>query len=451
MPFIPHTSSEIEAMLETIDAASIDALFDEIPKDLIAQPFAHIPDGNNEMLVDRLLQQRADQVESLQCYAGAGAYQHHIPAAVWDIAMRGEFLTAYTPYQAEASQGTLQLLYEFQTMIAKLTGMEVANASLYDGATSLAEAILMAVRVNKKRPKRILLIGSVHPYYRQVVQTIVSQQQIELVDIPVESATGVYAAEQLTAYEKTEFAAVVVQQPNFLGCLHATDTITDWAHAHDALLIACVNPMAMALCQEPGQWGDTGADIVCGDLQPLGIPLAFGGPYAGFLTARKTFARQMPGRIVGRTQDLDGKTGFCLTLQAREQHIRRSKATSNICTNQGLLVTAVTIYLSLLGDTGLRQVAQTCHQQATALLQKITAINGVQRIGDAPFFHEFAVSLPKPVDRVLTELAQRGIQGGVSLTAMDPSWPDGLLICVTETKTMDDITQYAAQLAEVLA
>jgi glycine dehydrogenase subunit 1 len=451
MPFIPHTTSDIEAMLATIGVASTDELFDEIPANLIAEPLQHIPAGQNEMLIDRLMQQRADEVAQLQCFAGAGAYEHHIPAAVWDITMRGEFLTAYTPYQAEASQGTLQLIYEFQTMIAKLTGMEVANASLYDGATSVAEAVLMAVRINKKQPKRILLAGPLHPYYRQVLQTIVSQQQIELVDLSFDEASGAYDPQALKAYEDTAFAAVVVQQPNFFGCLTQTDALTDWAHAQNALLIACVNPMAMALCREPGQWGQTGADIVCGDLQPLGIPLASGGPYAGFLTARKAFARQMPGRIVGRTQDLDGKSGFCLTLQAREQHIRRSKATSNICTNQGLLVTAVTIYLSLLGNTGLTRVARSCHHNAQELLRQITAIAGVKRLGDAPFFHEFAVQLPKPVDYVLAELAKRGIHGGIELKSLNPLWPEGLLVCVTETKTAADLASYAAHLTEILS
>ncbi|OQW93397.1 MAG: glycine dehydrogenase (aminomethyl-transferring), partial [Beggiatoa sp. IS2] len=349
MPFIPHTQEDITAMLATIGVGSIEALFAEIPSVLRCGHLEKIPPRLNEMEVAHLLKQRATQDNELLCFMGAGAYEHHIPAAVWEIVTRGEFYSAYTPYQAEASQGTLQLLYEFQTMMANLTGMNAANASLYDGASALAEAVLMAVRLGKGKTKRILMPTTVHPVYRQVVHTIVKNQGITLVDVPYDPATGTIDPVHLT---RSDSAALVIPQPNFFGQLEAVDKLTDWAHVHGLLAVAVVNPLSLSILSPPGDWGQTGADIVCGEGQPLGIPLSSGGPYIGFMCCKKEFVRQMPGRIVGRTVDLEGKTGYTLTLQAREQHIRRSKATSNICTNQGLMVTAVTIYLALMGAEG---------------------------------------------------------------------------------------------------
>ncbi len=450
MPFIPHTDTEIKAMLDTIGVNSINDLFDEIPADLRINDLPGIPEGLSEMEVSRLIQQRGLQDRAGLCFIGAGAYEHHIPCAVLDLISRGEFLTAYTPYQAEASQGTLQLIYEYQTMMASLTGMDVSNASLYEGASALAEAILMAVRLNKGNSRRILLPASVHPFYRAVVHSIVKHQNIELVEIPYQ-ANGTLNLDAISSSPLDNTAALIIPQPNFFGVLEDVDGLTNWAKAHNITSIALVNPMSLALLKEPGKWGNEGVDIVCGEGQPLGVPMASGGPYFGFLCCKQAHVRQMPGRIVGRTVDLDGKPGFALTLQAREQHIRRSKATSNICTNQGLMVTAATIYMSLLGPEGLRQVASSSHQNAMRLHQQLIEIDGVESVFDSPFFHEFVVRLNKPVADVLALLADNGIQGGFNLTPHYPALGECLLICTTETKTDEDLAAYVGAMKKVMS
>ena len=447
MPFIPHTETDVQEMLAAIGANSIETLFSEIPAELRIGSLSNIPEGLTEMEATRLLQERAAQNHNGLNFIGAGCYEHHIPAAVWDIVSRGEFMTAYTPYQAEASQGTLQLIYEFQTMMANLTGMEVSNASLYDGASALAEAILMAVRANRKsKSQRILLPRTLHPAYRQVVDAVVRNQQIELVEIPYDLKTGVISLESLATFASDDITALVIQQPNFFGVLEEVDLLTRWAQQKGAMVIAVTNPTTLALLKDPGHWGDQGADIVCGEGQPLGIPLASGGPYFGFLCCKKEYVRQMPGRIVGRTVDLEGKEGFALTLQAREQHIRRSKATSNICTNQGLLVTAATIYMSLLGPEGLRRVAMASHARTQELVAKLTAIPGIELAFNRPFFHEAVLRLTKPVKQILQELARKGIQGGYALTADYPELGESILVCATETKTEADLAAYQKEL-----
>ncbi|MBU1776551.1 MAG: glycine dehydrogenase, partial [Gammaproteobacteria bacterium] len=369
MPFIPHSETDIREMLASIGAANIDALFDEIPPALRSGKLTQVPAGMNEMQVTRLMGERAAQDAPLLNFIGAGAYEHHIPSAVWQIVTRGEFYTAYTPYQAEASQGTLQVLYEYQTMMASLTGMDVSNASLYDGASGLAEAILMAVRAHKTS-RKVLLPATVSPIYRSVAHSIVRMQDIELIDIPFDAASGTIDMKALQQHAGSDIAALVIPQPNFFGALEDVDALTDWAHANNALAIALVNPLTLALLKAPGNWGSlphpnplpggeganaalraqspSGADIAVGDGQPLGSPLSSGGPYFGFMCCKQALVRQMPGRIIGRTVDLEGKPGFTLTLQAREQHIRRAKATSNICSNQGLMVTAATVHMALL-------------------------------------------------------------------------------------------------------
>lgn len=444
MPFIPHTEHDVQAMLNAIGVETIDDLFREIPENLRAKSLQGIPAGLNEMAIGRLMQERAAQNHAGKlCFIGAGAYEHHIPAAVWDIATRGEFMTAYTPYQAEASQGTLQLLYEYQTMIASLTGMDVANASLYDGASALAEAVLMAVRANRKSDaKRVLLAGTIHPHYRKVVRTMVAHQQIELIELPYDPQGGHIAPESLSAFVGDDIAAFVIPQPNFFGILEEVDALTQRAHAQQILTVALVNPLSLALLKEPGKWGEHGVDIVCGEGQPLGVPLASGGPYFGFLCCRQDYVRQMPGRIVGRTTDVEGKAGFTLTLQAREQHIRRSKATSNICTNQGLLVTAATIYLSLLGPEGLRRVASACHANTRALAEQLLSLPGVTPVFNRPCFHEIALRFKQPVREILRDLAAKDIQGGYDLTQDYPELGECLLLCATETKTVEDIMRY---------
>jgi glycine dehydrogenase subunit 1 len=408
-----------------------------------------VPHGLSEMEVARLMLERAEADGRYLNFIGAGAYEHHIPAAVWQIATRGEFYSSYTPYQAEASQGTLQLLYEYQTMMASLTGMEVTNASLYDGASALAEAVLMAVRLHKSA-RRVVIPRSVHPAYRRTAQAIVRNQRIELVEVPYRRESGRIDLAALDQSTAGDTAALVIAQPNFFGVLEDVDALTDWAKARGALVVAVVNPVSLALLQPPGQWGSSGADIVVGEGQPLGVPLASGGPYFGFMACRKALVRQMPGRIVGRTVDLDGKPGFTLTLLAREQHIRRSKATSNICTNQGLLVTAATIHMALLGPDGLRRAAAASHANTLMLLGKVTALRGVERAFDAPVFHEAVVRLPMPVAGVLHALRAQGILGGLSLTQEYPELGEALLVCCTETKNEQDLMLYSGHLARIL-
>jgi glycine dehydrogenase subunit 1 len=455
MAFIPHTPDDIVRMLESIGVQSIDELFDEIPRELRAGALG-VPPAMGEMEVGRLLSERAASDGRPMNFIGAGAYEHHIPAPVWAITTRGEFYSAYTPYQAEASQGTLQLIYEYQSMICALTGMEVSNASLYDGASALAEACLMAVRANRgANSRRILLPRAVNPTYGQVAQSIAGNQGIVFETVDFDRSAGRTLLESLQPYGGQDVTALVVQQPNFFGCLEEVDQLTDWAHRNKILVIAVVNPISLALLKAPGQWGapivgNQGADIVCGEGQPLGVPLSSGGPYFGFMATRMQYVRQMPGRIVGRTVDAEGRPGFSLTLQAREQHIRRSKATSNICTNQGLMVTAATIYMSLLGPAGLAAVAQASMQRTADLIGALGKVPGVKRAFTAPHFHEAVLVLDRPPAAILAALSRRGILGGLDLGERYPELGHALLVCATETKIGADIEAYATALAEVM-
>lgn len=451
MPYIPHTPEDVQVMLDTIGVACIDDLFDEIPAHLKAGELAQLPDGLSEMEVTALMAARAQRDEGAVCFIGAGAYQHHIPAAVWELATRGEYYTAYTPYQAEASQGTLQTIYEYQSMMAHLTGMDVSNASVYDGASGLAEAVLMALRANRKsKQSRVLMPTTVHPLYRRACGDIVRNQGVTIEELPFCPQQGITALQALAPYAGEDYAALVIAQPNFFGCLEQVDALCDWAADNNMLVIAVVNPTSLALLKPPGQWGRQGADIVVGEGQPLGVPLSSGGPYFGFMCCRQQHVRQMPGRIIGRTVDLDGKPGFALTLQAREQHIRRSKATSNICTNQGLAMTAATIYLALLGADGLASVAGHCHANTNLLAERLCAIPGVRRRFTGATFHEVVIELPQSASATLAALAQRQILGGYAL-AEDYGFEQALLVCATEVRTRAEIECYAAALAEVLA
>jgi glycine dehydrogenase subunit 1 len=456
MAFIPHTDDDIAAMLEVIGVPSIQTLFDEIPSELRAGTL-DVPEAIGEMEIARLMNERASADGRPLNFIGAGAYEHHIPAPVWAITTRGEFYSAYTPYQAEASQGTLQLIYEYQSMMCALTGMEVSNASLYDGASALAEACLMAVRANRASSSRKILVPrSVNPTYAQVTQAIAGNQDITFEFIDFDAGQGRLNPEVLKAYSGKDYTALIVQQPNFFGSLEEVDALTEWAHANKTLLIAVVNPTSLAVLKPPSEWGNgqqghLGADIVCGEGQALGVPLASGGPYFGFMTTRMQYVRQMPGRIVGRTVDLEGRPGFSLTLQAREQHIRRSKATSNICTNQGLMVTAATIYMSLLGAAGLEAVANTSLQRTEELLNALQRIPGVRRAFSAPHFHEAVLLLDRPVGPVLEALARRGIFGGLDISSHYSSLGNALLVCATETKLPADIDLYADALRDVLS
>jgi glycine dehydrogenase subunit 1 len=365
------------------------------------------------------------------------------------VTTRGEFYSAYTPYQAEASQGTLQLIYEYQTMISSLTGMEVSNASMYDGGSAVAEASLMSIRAHRKsKSQRILVPTSVHPHYRKVAVATATGQGVRFEEVPCPK--GFLSLADLKKYEGEDITALVIQQPNFFGVLEDVDALTEWAHAQGIFVIASVNPTSLAILKPPGEWGTKGADIACGDCQPLGVPLSSGGPYAGFLTTRMEYVRQMPGRIVGRTVDAEGKQGFALTLQAREQHIRRGKATSNICTNQGLLVTAATIYLSLLGPEGLSRVANESHRRTNELVAALTRIKGVKLAFERPRFHEAVLQLDRPAAQVIAELASRGIVAGFDLSNDYPELGNALLVCATETRTDADIKAYADALTETL-
>jgi len=449
MPFNPHTPKDVGDMLAAIGAKKIEDLFDEIPKELRIESLAGIPDALNEMQTGKLMMARAVQDGLPLNFIGAGAYEHHIPAAVWAVTTRGEFYSAYTPYQAEASQGTLQLIYEYQTMISSLTGMEVSNASLYDGGSAVAEASLMSVRAHRKsRSQRILVPTTVHPHYRKVAVATATGQGVRFEEIACPK--GYLSVADLKKYEGEDITAIVIQQPNFFGVLEDVDAITEWAHANGAMVIGSVNPTSLAILKPPGEWGTKGADIACGDCQPLGVPLSSGGPYAGFLTAKMEFVRQMPGRIVGRTVDADGKQGFALTLQAREQHIRRGKATSNICTNQGLLVTAATIYLSLLGPEGLGRVANESHRRANELVaarDKLSALDreNIRKVASLKFAQDLAPDAMQGMIAVdkngITQVARLPAEGDPTLGRIER-------IRERDTAVVDTVNDYYASFAE---
>ncbi len=453
MPYIPHTSQEIAEMLSVIGVDSIEQLFDEIPPELRSDGLDKIPSRRSEMQVQRLLTEKSMQDGTPLCFAGGGAYEHHIPAAIWEIATRGEFYSAYTPYQAEASQGTLQVIYEFQTMIASLTGMDVSNASLYDGASGLGEAVLMSVRANRKaKSKRILMPATVSSVYRQVVETIVKHQGITPDIIDFDRANGTIDIDKLKQ-QSEPFAALVIPQPNYFGCMEDEHSLTDWAHEQGAMVIGLVNPVALALLEAPGNWGTQGVDIAVGEAQTLGIPLSSGGPYIGFMACKQKLVRQLPGRIVGCTVDLDGKPGFSLTLQAREQHIRRSKATSNICTNQGLMATATTLYLAFMGRDGLQKVAASCVQNTQALIELLKTSPGISFPFGTSVFHEFVITLPADVEQVIEAMAEEDIVAGINISqyyAQD-GLENALLICVTETKSPEDMAFFADTLNKVIS
>lgn len=442
MPFIPHTENEITEMLSSIGVNKIDDLFDEIPSEVPRADIEKMSDGMSEQEIVRQSAERAPNYQPGSCFIGAGAYEHFIPSAVWDIVTRGEFYTAYTPYQPEASQGTLQVIYEYQTMMTELMAMEVSNASLYDGASALVEAVLMALRIQKIDSKKILVPHNLHPHYRDVLKSILDYHPIELISWHYEKETGCLDLSQLNQFAKDELAAVIISQPNFFGSVEEVDALTNLAHEKNALVVGVVNPLSMAMLKPPGQWGNNGADIACGEGQPLGVPLAGGGPYFGFLCCRKKDIRQLPGRIVGRTQDAKGRDGFVLTLQAREQHIRRAKATSNICTNQGLLVTAATIYMRMMGGDGLQSVAKKCHDNAEKLKQLLSEMDGVKIVFNSPTFHEFVVQFESPLSDILESMKKNHIQPGLILDAHYSELKNSLLVCVTDTKTMQDLEKY---------
>ena len=450
MPFIPHTEEETRKMLDAIGVSNIDELFDEIPADLINEKLDYVPPAMDEAGIRRLCKNSAQSDGHYVNFIGAGAYEHHIPAAVWQVATRGEFYSAYTPYQAEASQGTLQLLYEYQTMMASLTAMEVSNASLYEGASALAEAVLMSVRAQRKK-YRILMPETINPAYRETTETIVKNQGITISNIDYSGDTGTIDLGQLNDQFTDDVAALVIPQPNYFGALEQVDELVDLAHKQGCLVIAVVNPLSLAILKAPGEWGENGADIVVGEGQPLGIPLSSGGPYFGFMCCTQKIVRQMPGRLIGRTLDAEGKQGFTLTLQAREQHIRRSKATSNICTNQGLMVTAATLYMSLMGPAGMAQAAKASHANTRLLVEKLTAIDGVEVVFNSPFFHECVLRIDSPLDDLVRAITAEGIIAGMPLGADFEGLQDCLLVCATELRTEEEMDNFALHLERIVS
>ena len=434
MDYTQITPTEREAMLAVIGAESIDALFGAIPDALRFHDGLDLSPGMSELELQRDLADMAARnhgPHDMVCFMGGGAYDHFCPVLVDQITNRGEFLTAYTPYQAEASQGSLQAFFEFQTQVARLTGLDIASASLYEGATAVAEAVLMAINTTNKR--RVLVASTLHPEYRSVLRTYLSDLPIELVELDADA--GRVAAVTVRAHLDDDTAAVVVQSPNVWGLLEDWDGCFEAAREQAATSIAVVNPIACALLRKPGECG---ADIAAGEGQPLGVPLSLGGPYLGLLAAHTRFARKMPGRLIGRTTDADGRPAYCLTLQTREQHIRGAKATSNICTNQGLLALRATVFMTALGKAGLRDMAEQSYHKAHYLADRISDIGGFALKFDGPFFNEFCVRCPRPVTEIIDAAKRRRILAGVAphgrrMGAIGD--PNDLLIAVTEKRT----------------
>ena len=452
MRYLPLTPDDRSAMLAAVGASSIDDLFVDVPEAAqLAGPIAQLPMHASELAVERHMAALARQNRAAgdgPFFLGAGAYRHHVPASVDHLIQRGEFLTAYTPYQPEIAQGTLQMLFEFQTQVARLFGTDVANASMYDGSTACWEAIVMARRVTR-RGKALLSTG-LHPHYRSVARTMAKYTG----DLLVDGDPGLDAATDwsaLAAAVDKETSCVVVQYPDILGRIDDMRALAAACEAAGALLIAVVTePVALGLIQAPGEMG---ADIVVGEGQSIGVGLQFGGPYVGLFACKAKYVRQMPGRLCGETVDANGKRGFVLTLSTREQHIRREKATSNICTNSGLCALAFSIHMTLLGEAGLRRLAAINHGRAQAAADALAKVPGVS-VMNSVFFNEFTLVLPKAARPVVHELAERGVLGGVSLGRLYPGnegLANGLVVAVTETVTVEDIAAFAAALKEVLA
>jgi len=447
MRYLPHTEADRRAMLAAIGVPSIDALFRDVPEKATLSRPIDLPPHKTELEVERAIGALAAQNRSagqMACFLGGGAYRHHVPSAVDHLIQRGEFLTSYTPYQPEVSQGTLQYLFEFQTQVGLLTGMDVANASLYDGATAAAEAVMMANRVTKRG--RAVLSGGLHPHYRDVIATYARWGGFEAAS----ASPDPRGVEDLAAMIDDKTSCIVVQNPSVFGRLRDLAPLAKAAQAKGALLVVVVTEIvSLGLVKPPGAMG---ADIVAAEGQSIGNALNFGGPYVGLFATREKYLRQMPGRLVGETVDADGRRGWVLTLSTREQHIRREKATSNICTNSGLCALAFTIHMSLLGEEGLKRLARINHAHAVKLSEKLGAVRGVGVLADA-FFNEFTIKLNKPADQVVDALAERGILAGVPGGRLWPERPelaDHLIVAATETNTMDEMDRFARLLGEVL-
>ena len=443
-PFACTSPSDEKAMLDAVGADSFDDLFAAIPAELQADTF-DVPSGLSEMEMMQHIRKLARKNSSdLTNFCGAGFYDHFIPAAVDSITSRGEFFTAYTPYQPEAAQGTLQAAYEYQTAIARLTGMDVSNASLYDGGTALFEGMMMALRITRRN--RVLVDEGVSPIYRTMLRSYTENLSIEYQEVPM-SGTGVADRAAFKAALNDNVGAVLIQNPNFFGCIDDLTDLIEEVHAVKAISVLSAYPVSLGLVKTPGEMG---ADIVTGEGQSLGLPLSFGGPYLGFMATRKKLVRNMPGRIVGATTDAKGRRGYVLTLQAREQHIRREKAASNICTNVQLCALRAVVYLSLLGKQGFADVARQCMDRAGYAWTRLKAIPGVEPLFDRPFFNEFALKLPKDASEVVSDLIEEGIAAGFPAGRYYDGMENVLLFAFTEKRTKKEIDILAAKLEAVL-
>ncbi|MEE2525290.1 aminomethyl-transferring glycine dehydrogenase subunit GcvPA [Hyphobacterium sp. HN65] len=447
MRYLPLTPEDRQAMLSKIGVTSIDALFTDVPEAARLDGPVDLPAHQTELQVERALSKMAAEntpASSVPFFVGAGAYKHHVPATVDHLIQRSEFLTAYTPYQPEISQGTLQTLFEFQTQVALLTGMDVANASMYDGSTACGEAVLMAARVTKR--KKAVLAGSLHPHYAATTRTTAKYMDIDIVS----SAPDLSGLAGIAELIDDETACVVIQTPDVFGRLHDLTDIAEKAHQHGALVISVfTEPVSLGLVKSPGEMG---ADIAVGEGQGIGVGLNFGGPYVGLFACKndRNFIRNLPGRLAGETVDADGRRGYVLTLSTREQHIRRDKATSNICTNSGLCALAFTIHMTLLGEKGLTRLARINHETACDLADRLSSIDGVELVTDS-FFNEFALRLPKPAAGVLDALVEKGVLGGIAASRLYPGeLEDILIVAATETNSDDDLAAFETALREVL-
>ena len=443
--YIPNQDDQRRRMLERIGAASAEELLSPIPEALRLQGELEVPGPASELELSREMDRlaQANAGAGKVCFAGGGAYDHFIPAAVDHILSRSEFYTAYTPYQAEASQGTLQSIYEYQTMIARLCGMEIANASMYDGASAAAEAALMSIRV--KRRERVLVAGTLNPRWLRVIRTYLDRAGFFVNEVPFDDE-GRLDLDALDGLMEGGVSALIVPFPDYFGQVYDLKPIADRVHDAGALLVAAADPVAMAMLTPPGE---AGADVVVGEGQSLGIPLSYGGPYCGFMASRRKLARKMPGRIIGRTVDRAGQTGYVMTLQTREQHIRREKATSNICTNQALSALTNCVYMALMGESGLREVASQCYHRTHYMAQRVAdLVEGAEPVFQNPFFREVAMRLPAPGELVRNAMLDRGYLAGIPV----PGLGEGvLLMAATEKRTREEMDGLAENLAEVCA
>jgi glycine dehydrogenase subunit 1 len=439
--YIPNSPGERAEMLEQLGAASIENLFESIPEDLRLRQHLKVPAAMSEIELLKAFDEMGarNQAAGRISFLGGGAYSHYVPTIVDHLISRSEFFTAYTPYQPEISQGTLQSIFEFQTLVCQLTGMDIANASMYDGSTAMAEAVLMAERVTKRA--KVVASAAIHPQYLEVAHTYVQHAGIELQHAQFDPDTG----QTLVDSVDDQTAAIVVQSPNFFGCVEDVAALAEKAHAQGALLVVAITEaMSLGLLRSPGA---SGADIVIAEGQSFGVPLSFGGPYVGLFATRDKYARQIPGRLVGEAYDKQGRRGFVLTLATREQHIRREKATSNICTNEGLIALASTIYLETMGRRGVQEAARQCAQKAHYAAREIAKVAGFSLPFSGPFFNEFVVRAPVAASPLLDKLArEQGIDGGIALSRFDSNRPNDFLVCVTETNTRAQIDALVAGL-----